>query len=97
MQVFKATVKSVVHGGVALTAAVKTLKSATDGAARAELLREAALMALFEHPHVVSLIGVVTVPRNMPTLLVLECGTHPPQPSAITAAWRTCPCPRLAF
>jgi hypothetical protein len=80
--VFKATVKSVHGGGVALTAAVKTLKSAADGAARDELLREAALMALFQHPHVVALVGVVTVPRNMPTLLVLECATHPPVATA---------------
>jgi len=28
--------------------------------------------ALFDHPNVVSLLGVVTVPRNIPALLVLE-------------------------
>lgn len=67
-EVFKASISI---GGVPLAAAIKTLK-ATDGEGRGELLREAALMALFKHPNVVLLIGVVTVPRNMPALLVVE-------------------------
>jgi hypothetical protein len=29
-------------------------------------------MALFDHRNIVTLIGLVTVPRNLPTLLVLE-------------------------
>lgn len=36
-------------------------------------------MALLDHPHILSLLGVVTVPRDMPAMLVLEyCdnGTH---------------------
>lgn len=58
-EVFKARITSNSRGGVALTAAVKTMKS-TDINVRSELLREAALMALFEHPHLVALIGVVS-------------------------------------
>jgi hypothetical protein len=30
------------------------------------------LQALFEHPNVVALLGIVTVPRNLPAMLVLE-------------------------
>ena len=72
-EVFKATVKTASLGGgsVSLTAAVKTLKTSTDES-RANLLREAALMALFDHPNVVAMLGVVTVPRHMPAMLVLE-------------------------
>ena len=58
------------HGPTLLAAS----KEARDGGglARADTDREAALMSLVEHPHVLSLIGVVTVPRNMPALLLLE-------------------------
>lgn len=38
--------------------------------------RASTRMALFEHPHVVALLGVVTVPRNMPAMLVLEFCEH---------------------
>ena len=55
--------------------AAKTLKM--DGvhdaaAARAELLKEGALMALFNHRNVCSLVGVVTTPRDVPVLILLE-------------------------
>jgi serine/threonine protein kinase len=66
-EVFKASLQ----GTLSVTAAIKTLK-VSDGTGRAELLGEAALMALFNHPNVVQLLGVVTVPRNMPALLVIE-------------------------
>lgn len=58
-------------GSIAITVAVKTLKTA-ELSARTELLQEAALMALFSHKNLVSMIGIVTVPRTMPALLVLE-------------------------
>ena len=74
-EVHKATISPAHRGGVQQLAAVKTLKSG-DSPARAELLREAALMALFEHPNIVAQIGVVTVPRSMPALLVLEFCEH---------------------
>jgi hypothetical protein len=74
-QVHKATISSTTRGSVQRLAAVKMLKSG-DSPARAELLREAALMALFEHPNIFAQIGVVTVPRNMPALLVLEYCEH---------------------
>lgn len=64
MQVFKATVKQDGRSGLTLTTAVKVLKT-SDSNARTELLREAAMMALFEHPNIVMLLGVVTIPRNM--------------------------------
>jgi len=70
-EVFKASIRSTALGSVAITAAIKTLKT-TDATGRSELLKEAALMALFHHPNVVQLLGVVTVPRNMPALLVIE-------------------------
>jgi len=69
-EVFKATFTDA-RGGVSITAAVKTLKS-SDLSGRSELLREAAFMALLSHKNIIALIGVVTVPRNMPALLVLE-------------------------
>ena len=60
---------------ISITAAVKTLKQ-SDSSAREDLLREAALMALFEHRNLVSLIGVVTKPRNIPAMIVLEYCEH---------------------
>lgn len=53
-EVFKATLT--IGSGFPITTAVKTLKTA-DTDARSELLREAALMALFNHKNVVSMIG----------------------------------------
>eukprot|EP00035_Acanthoeca_spectabilis_P011007 m.194105 g.194105 ORF g.194105 m.194105 type:complete len:1680 (-) comp15199_c0_seq4:5570-10609(-) len=63
-------------GVPSLTVAVKSLKAGGDDGQRAEFLREAALMALFDHPNIVTLIGVVSVPRNIPPLLVLEYCEH---------------------
>lgn len=74
-QVHKATLSGTTRGSVSRLAAVMMLKSG-DSPARAELMREAALMALFEHPNILAQIGVVTVPRNMPALLVLEYCEH---------------------
>jgi serine/threonine protein kinase len=62
-------------GNVTITAAVKALK-VVDSAARSELLKEAALTALFDHKNVVSIIGVVSAPQFMPALLVLEYCEH---------------------
>lgn len=61
---YKAQITNSGRGGVDLTAAVKTLKTTSDSG-RGELLREGAMMALFEHPNIVVLIGVVTAPRDM--------------------------------
>lgn len=74
-QVHKATLSGTTRGSVSRLAAVKMLKTG-DSPARAELMREAALMALFDHPNILAQIGVVTVPRNMPALLVLEYCEH---------------------
>jgi len=71
--VFKGTYKSA--GSIAINVAVKTLKTA-DESARDELLTEAALMALLEHNNIVSMVGIITVPRNMPAVLVLELCDH---------------------
>jgi hypothetical protein len=74
LQVFQAILTQSGRRGVALPAAVKTLKN-TDG--RAELLREGAMMALFEHANIVVLIGVVTTPRDMCVALPLACYNPP--------------------
>lgn len=68
---FKATYQNASRGSIALTVAVKALKT-SNGSARESLLKEAALMALLEHPNIVAMVGLVTAPRNMPALLVLE-------------------------
>jgi serine/threonine protein kinase len=61
------------EGSLTVTVAVKCLKATTDqGPSTDTLLREAALMALCDHNNLVHLIGVVTVPRNFPPLLVME-------------------------
>ena len=52
------------------------LKATTDTESRDALLREAALVALLRHENVVGLIGVVTVPRRMPPLLLLTFCEH---------------------
>ena len=52
-------------------AAAKTLnEGANDAAGRTELWEEAAIMAQFSHPHLVSLIGVVT--GGSPPLMLME-------------------------
>jgi hypothetical protein len=56
-EVFKASyVAARGHGHVPVLVAVKTLKT-PDSTARGELLREAALMTLFEHSNLVAAIG----------------------------------------
>jgi len=99
-EVHKATVTS---ASVQRLAAVKMLKSG-DSDARADLLREAALMALFQHVNILAQIGVVTVPRNMPALLVLEfcergkcCAlnlrwTEPPIELLVVVFWKNVSC-----
>ena len=55
-------------------AAVKTVKPLPGAVAvdSEELLREAALMSAMDHRYVLALIGVVTVPRDLPALIVLQ-------------------------
>jgi len=50
--------------------AVKTVKK-TSGATREDLLKEAAVMALFNHANVLGLLGLVSIPRSMPAMLIL--------------------------
>ena len=59
--------------GISVFVAAKSIKAAAAGtaAARADLLREAALGALLVHRNVVSTIGVCTIPRDVPALLLL--------------------------
>jgi hypothetical protein len=57
--------------------AVKSLKTTdvvgeSDMAMRSLLLKESAMMALFDHANIVRVVGVVTVPVNVPPLLLLE-------------------------
>ena len=40
--------------------------------ARTDLLREGALMALLDHPNLVNIIGIVTKPRDMPVVLLMQ-------------------------
>nr|BAG55488.1 receptor-type protein tyrosine kinase [Monosiga ovata] len=57
-----------------LTVAIKLLKSDGDvsSTTKARFLKEAAIMAQFNHPNIVSLVGVCTLPQKEPTLIVLE-------------------------
>jgi len=73
-EVFKARLAPVKSNFFEITVAAKSLKSmaVTDGNQRAQLLKEAALVALFEHRNIVRVVGVVTIPRNIPPLLLLE-------------------------
>lgn len=50
----------------------QVLKEGTDPDIRKDFLREAALMAMLDHPNIIQLIGVVTIPRDMPPLLVMQ-------------------------
>jgi serine/threonine protein kinase len=71
-EVFKATIK---HAGVPpYTVAVKTLKSGTPEEDENEFLREACVMAQFDHQNVISLVGVVT--SSMPMFVVLQYAEH---------------------
>ena len=60
-------------GGLPFPVAVKTLKATADNtvSGREALLKEAALMALFDHRNVVALVGVCTVPRDVPALVLM--------------------------
>jgi len=62
---FKAEVKEI-------KVAVKQLLSATSEDNRIRFLKEAAIMAQFNHANIVSLIGVCVHPTSEPTLIVLE-------------------------
>jgi serine/threonine protein kinase len=46
--------------------------SATSDDSKCRFLKEAAIMAQFKHPNIVSLTGVCTLPASEPTLIVLE-------------------------
>jgi len=65
--VFKATI----NVGVSMTVALKTTQT-LDSSSRAQILHEAAMIALFDHKNIVTIIGVITSPRNMPPIIVLE-------------------------
>ena len=41
--------------------------------ARDDLLNEAALMGAFKHFNIINVIGVVTVPKDLPAILLMEC------------------------
>eukprot|EP00037_Helgoeca_nana_P029953 m.365208 g.365208 ORF g.365208 m.365208 type:complete len:1889 (-) comp28082_c0_seq5:432-6098(-) len=66
-EVFKASLRE--RSKIALMVALKTAK---DSSSRAEILREGALMALFDHRNIIHLVGVITAPRHMPAVLALE-------------------------
>ena len=69
--VFKATLTEKSGRSASYLIASKEVREGAN-ATRADFEKEAALMALLEHAHVVALVGVVTVPQNMPLLLLLE-------------------------
>eukprot|EP00035_Acanthoeca_spectabilis_P014131 m.268779 g.268779 ORF g.268779 m.268779 type:complete len:1976 (-) comp16059_c0_seq12:62-5989(-) len=52
--------------------AAKVLKGGLDAEVRKSFLREAALMAMLDHPNIVQLVGVCTVPRDLPPLLLMQ-------------------------
>jgi len=70
--------------GVAHRVAVKTPKAGGSGDNSAALLSEAALMAPFDHPNVVALVGVVT--RATPCKVVLQLCTRGSLQAALQAA-----------
>jgi len=64
-------------GRLPFPVAAKTLKATAETPTRSTtgreaLLKEAALMALFDHRNVVALVGVCTVPRDVPALVLME-------------------------
>ena len=74
-EVFKATVTA--RSGTATPMLVASKEPRSDGKmTREDVEREAVLMALLEHPNVLKLVGVVTVPRTMPALMLLEYCEH---------------------
>lgn len=74
-EVFKGQVTEPKLGVPAYLIAAKLVK-AEGGNSKDDLLKEAALMAMLEHPNVVRLVGVVTTPRDMPALLLMEYCEH---------------------
>jgi len=56
--------------------AVKVCRGKTSETAQDNLMKEAALMALFDHRNVLSLIGVITTPRDMAAMLVIAYCDH---------------------
>lgn len=66
--VYKAQIKEV-SGRTILVASKELNQAGNDASAsRADAEKEAAFMALLEHPHIVALFGVVSVPKTMPTV-----------------------------
>ena len=82
-EVFRYQVAEPQRGVPTFTVAAKTTKPVDDetdvgdaaallAASIKELLNEAAMLALLRHRNVIGLIGVCTVPRNVPPLVLLE-------------------------
>jgi len=59
--------------GHSINVAVKTMKTLGDSAAFEEFMREGVIMKDFNHPHVLSLIGVCTAECETPMLLLPFC------------------------
>jgi len=70
-EVFKALLNHSHRSMPSQVVAAKTVKSGSE-TTRADLLREAAVMSFFTHPNLVALIGVVTIPRTVPAIVLLE-------------------------
>jgi Eph receptor A1 len=68
-QVYKGSLLSLTAGTAKRQVAIKEFK-AVDARAIADLLEEAKIMVRFAHPHIVGLVGVVTV--GLPVLLVSD-------------------------
>ena len=71
-EVFKNQISEPERGSPAYLVAVKAAKAAV-GASHDDLLEEAAaLLALLSHRNVLPLVGVVTIPRDLPPLVLLQ-------------------------
>jgi Leucine-rich repeat (LRR) protein len=70
-EVFKATITGRAGTGPPVLVASKEPRS-EGNMTREDVEREAVLMAMLDHPNVLKLVGVVTVPRIMPALMLLE-------------------------
>ena len=60
------------HFSISSSLSILTRSSATSDDDKVRFLKEAAIMAQFNHPNIVSLVGVCTLPTTAPTLIVLE-------------------------
>lgn len=58
-------------GSLPLTVALKEPRQGS-GVTRDDIEREAAIMVLLDHSNVVKLVGVITHPREMPAVLLME-------------------------